>query len=528
MAETVSKQYGLWQNVLLGLAFMAPALSFLATFSLVLAAGFSWVSIPLDYLIAGIAATITAISFGELVKAYPKAGSIWSFADETVGPKFGQLSVWVYLLELIVAPAAALIPVGFFTSYWLGISPWIVVLVFTIVVMLLALSGKVLSIRTIGILFLVEMGILLVFAGTSIAWSLASGSYAVIATIAWTPEGSLFGFAGIMIGATVAIFSYIGYESSATMSEETVEPARNIPRAIVLSAAIGTLIYAFLAWAFVLIIPTRGLFTLFNFINPIPYMAEVIMGWGLANVINLAGILAGVTSALASVTASSRVLQKLGQDGILPRSFNKTQTKYASPVVAILFVSLVTLVLGEFTPWEVIVYVIATGAIPAFIITNLLSFWHYRKAGWGFKNVLVHGLVPLAGIILCSWFALVGLSIRMHWVLIIWLVLGAFLVFVNACFRPQVFSRKTAEAGSKPKATLTSWLGLLISIVALIVVIVGFGFWYNYFSGVILWWHILAPYATVDMVAAGVSLAFIGLIVVAFGYSFFKGRKEAQ
>jgi putrescine importer len=527
MAETEIRKFGLWQNVVLGLAFMAPALSFLATFNLVLAAGFSWIAIPLDYLVAGIAATITAISFAELVRAYPKSGSIWNFAEDTVGPKFGQFSVWLYLLELIVAPAAALIPVGFFAYYWLGVSPWIIVLIFAVVVMLFSVLGATLSIRTMAILFVAEIAILFVFAGSSIAWSLESGSYEIMATIAFTPEGSLFGFAGIMVGATVAIFSYMGYESSATMAEETKEPTRNIPRAIVITAVLGTIIYTFLAWAFVLAIPTRGLFNLQHFFNPVPYMAEVIWGGGWSNLLNLAGILAGITSALAAVTATSRILQKLGQDKILPGNFGKTQTKFATPVVAILFVSLITVILGEFAPWEVVVYLLATGAIPAFILTNFLAIWHYRKDGWGIKNIIVHGIIPLSGIALCSWFALVGLPLRMQFLLVIWLVLGAFLVFVNACFRPKVFHRGT-ELESSPGVPNTHYLGLIVTLVALVVVVAAFFFWYNYFSGIILWWHILAPYASIDILATGASIAVAALVFVGMGFSFLKGNKEVQ
>ncbi|MFW9788719.1 MAG: APC family permease [Candidatus Thorarchaeota archaeon] len=527
MAETEIRKYGLWQNVVLGLAFMAPALSFLATFSLVLAAGFSWIAIPLDYLVAGIAATITAISFAELVKAYPKSGSIWNFAEDTLGPKFGQLSVWIYLLELIVAPAAALIPVGFFAYYWLGIAPWVIVLVFAVVVMLLSIFGAVLSIRTMAILFIIEIAILFIFAGSSIGWSLSSGSYDIMAGLAFTPSGSLFGVAGIMVGATVAIFSYIGYESSATMAEETNEPTRNIPRAIVLSAILGTVIYTFLAWAFVLAIPTRGLFNLQYFFNPVPYMAEVIWGGGLANLLNFAGILAGITSALAAVTATSRLVQKLGEDNILPTAFSKTKTKYITPLASILFVSVVTLVLAEFVPWEVIVYVLASGAIPAFILTNFLAYWHYKKDGWGIKNIVLHGLIPLAGIILCSWFVIVGLPFRFQFMLLIWLVLGVFLVFVNACFRPKVFARGT-EMGTKPAVPKVHWLGLLLSLIALIVVVAGFAFWYNFYSGIILWWHILAPFASVDLLATATTLVVAAAIFVGMGYSILKRVEEVQ
>jgi putrescine importer len=214
------KKLGLWQNVMLGLAFMEPAFSLLATFSLVLVAGYTWAATSLAYLVAGIVAIITAVSFAELVKAYPKGGSIWTFGSNSVGPKFGQFAVWLYFLEILVIPAAALIPVGFFALDWLGISPWITVLVGVVILMGLVIRGTKLSFRAILGLFLVEIGILLAFAVSAILFSINLGTFGYMSVDAITPAGSLFGWAGIMVGGTVAVFSYIGFESSANMVEQ--------------------------------------------------------------------------------------------------------------------------------------------------------------------------------------------------------------------------------------------------------------------------------------------------------------------
>jgi len=521
------KKLGLWQNTILGLAFMEPALSLLATFSLVLVAGYSWAAVPVAYLIAGIATIITAVSFAELIRAFPKAGSIWAFGAGTVGPRFGQFSVWIYLLELLVVPAAALIPVGFFAYSWLGIPPWITVLVSILIIAGLTIRGVVLSFRAIAVLFITEMAILVAFAVSSISWSMSIGTFSDMAPVAISPGGSLFGLTGLMIGATVAIFSYIGYESSATMADETKSPAKTIPRAIIITALIGTILYTFLGWAFVLAIPTKGLFSLLFYFNPVPEMAGVIWGSGLQNLINLAGMIGGFTAALASVTAASRLLQKLGEDKVFPNAFQRSHRKYATPIIAILFISFVALVLSEFAPWETIAYVIATGAIPAFIITNLLAFWHYRKSGYGPKNILLHVVIPWIGIALSSWFVVMGLPVHMKMLLVIWLVIGAFLVFLNSCFRPSAFCAGTEREKTGTGARWKSWTGLLLSVVVLVIAVLGFNLWFTYYSGGIQWWYIIAPYASGDIVATGLTIAFAVLLLALLGFSLSRRTVEA-
>lgn len=515
------KKLGLWQNVMLGLAFMEPAFSLLATFSLVLVAGYTWAATSLAYLVAGLVAIITAVSFAELVKAYPKGGSIWTFGSNSIGPRFGQFAVWLYFLEILVIPAAALIPVGFFALDWLGISPWITVLVGVAILMGLVIRGTKLSFRAILGLFLVEIGILLAFAVSAIIFSINLGTFGYMSVDAITPAGSLFGWAGIMVGGTVAVFSYIGFESSANMVEETKAPTRNIPRAIIISAIIGTILYTFFAWAFVMAIPSRGLFSIQFYINPVPDMAAVIWGNNLRGIIDIAGMIGGFTAALASVTAGSRLLQKLGEDKIIPSSFHKTHSKYLTPVVAILFMGLLALILGEFAPWEVVVYTVAVGAIPAFIITNFLAFWTYMKKGLGIKNMVVHAILPWAGIALCSWFILVGLPAQMKMLLILWMTVGVFAVFLNKAVRPQAFSPE-----KDAKTTRRTWTGLILSIILLGIVAWGFSLWYNFFSGGIQWWYVVAPYASSSIVAVAATVVFAAAFFALMWRSLLKKKVE--
>jgi putrescine importer len=525
----LKKGYTTWKLIIFGLAFMAPGLSLLATFNLVMTAGWTWMGVPLSYVIAGVAIIITSVSFAELAKAHPKSGSVWTFARGTVGSRFGQIAAWIYLLEILVVPSAALIPAAFFLQSWLGVPPYITVIVFVVVVSLLAIGGTNLSVRSMTALFLIQAGILVAFAVSAIIWSINTGNFAVSSTISITPEGSLLGIAGIMVGATVAVYSFLGYEAPASITGEADNPKKSVPWAIVGSAIVATVLYVFLAWAFILAIPAVGLHSILYYVNPVPAMGDAIWGAGLGNILNFAGIIAGLIAALAAVTASSRVLQKLGEDKIAPKALGKVDTRLATPIVAIGVVSVITLVIGNFVPWEVVAYTIATGALPAFIITNLLAFWNYRRDGFTAKNIALHGIIPWLGIGLSTWFIIFGIPVHLKWILVIWVILGVILVFANSVARPKVFAKDlagvkpTAEAASSGPSKL-SIIGLVVSIAVFIFVLLGFSVWLTYYSAGVMWWHIIAPYAGTELVATAVVIAVTAIFAVSMGLLVFRDR----
>lgn len=515
-----------------GLAYSAPALSILATFVLVYRAGFTYNAASLAYLIAGIAVILTAVSFSELVKAYPTRGSVWDFVSGSTNPKFGLFTTWIYLLTIIVAPAAAVLPVGFFIFDWLGFPSWIAVLISIILIVTIVGAGITLSVRLMIALLLVELGILFTFAFAAIGWSMDEGLFSFLGALSLSPEGSFAGWAGVVAGATIAMYGYMGFESPATLVEEAKVGKKTIPRAIVLGAVFVTVIYFFLAWAFTLAIPSAGPLTLYyGVVNPIPILGQRILGDPWLGLLNLAGIVAGITCAIAAITASSRLLSKLGSDRMLPNQLNISSKRFKTPIIAILSVSIIVLILAEFVPWEVIAYVLPTGALPAFLITNFICMWHYRKAGLTVKNVLLHGVIPIAGMAMCAWFIITGLPIHMQMLLLLWLGIGAVFVTAINVFRPRIFLTKHAGNPGNPTSTLEvsrgSWVAFGISILALVSIIGLWVIWYPLHSGGALWWHHFFPYAAESIVAPIAVLVVAAAIVGILGYLIWMYRRRA-
>jgi len=500
--------------VLMALSFMAPAMALLATFSLVMVAGYTWAGVPLAYLGAGICIIITATSFAALSRKDTGDGSIWAYSKNILGYRAGQFPVWLYLLEILVVPTACLVPVAFFVQAWLGIPNWLTVLIAAAIVLVLANMGMNLSFKAMAVLFFAQIAILLFFAVSAIVWSVQGGTFAEMATVSLKPTGSLMGITGILVGAAGAVFSYLGFEAPASMAGELENPERSVPRAIMISAILGTLINVFMAWAFVLAIPTKGLFSLLYFVNPVPAMAGVIWqnlppfygGW--QHLINLAGIVSGLVGALAAVTSGSRILEQLSNDEVLPKPLGRRNGK-GLPVLAIGLIIAITLVLGEFLPWETVAYLIATGAIPTFLLVNFMAFWQNRDIKPTVGGVLRYWVLPWIGVIACGYILVVGLPATMKAVLLIWAFVGLLVIAVRAL------------NGKEKKGSVGA---VVISAVLVVVSIAGVAIWHLYKAGGMKWWHIKAPYAVASPVG-GVIAVVLAVAVLAVSAMALKAKK---
>lgn len=490
--------------VLMALSFMAPAMALLATFSLVMVAGYTWAGVPLAYFGAGICIIITAVSFADLSKRYPQGGSIWNYSKSIFGRRFGQFPSWLYLLEILVVPAAALVPVGFFVQDWLGLPPWITIIICVVIVYLLANAGVELSFRSMAILFAVQIAILLLFAISAIVWSAKVGTFSGMAVNSLKPTGSLMGFSGILVGVAAAVYSYLGFEAPASMADEIENPEKSVPKAIIVSAIIGTLINTFMAWAFVLAIPSKGLFSLLYYVNPVPAMAGVIWqnippfhaGW--RHLINLAGIVSGLTGALAAVTSGSRILEQLGKDEVLPKKLASV-TEKGQPALAIGVIAAITVLVAELLPWETVAYLIATGAIPTFLFVNLMDFWDHRSDKLGFGGAVHHYVIPWLGVIACGYIIIVGLPATMKMVLLMWCAIGLTVIYLRSCISKNADEKKPVG-------------GLVVSLLLLVGSIVALPIWSHYYAGGMKWWHIMAPHT------GGNAFAVVLTFVLAAGF----------
>ena len=398
---------GLPEIVASTLANIAPAMSFYFGFAtIVQGAG---VAAPLTIAVAMVAILFLANTLAEFSRFHPSAGSFVTFIGRAFGPSAAAAtSIFVVVGYITAASAVVVISGGWAQDAlktFLGINvPWqiISVLVAAFVGVLVS-RGISLSTRWAGIFFIFELVLLLVGA---VAMLIAHPASLTLAPL--NPANLSGGLKGIGLGFPLAIYLFIGWENSATLAEETANPRRNVPRALILGTlAIGVL-YIFLAYA-----------TEVGFGNDakavgasaIPYVDAIkASAAGMLFIAYLAGLTSIFSSLIGLTNSQARILFNSGREGLLPAFFGKIHPEHGTPHVslwAFIGVALtIVLVFGRnIAPVDLFGDVGTLGTIPVivtYLVTNLaLPVYVLRHARSSF-SVLRHLVLPLLGVVMLA------------------------------------------------------------------------------------------------------------------------------
>ena len=218
----------------------------------------------------------------------------------------------------------------------------------------------------------------------------------------WVGDGSQDGLLPLMAGAAVLCLSFLGFDAVSTLAEETRDPRRDIPRAIVITTLGAGLLFILLAMTSQLAFPGS------SFKDADSAASEVMLhaGGRFLEMFFTATYVAGAAgSALASQASVSRILFSMGRDGILPRRvFGTLSERYKTPVVAIVLVSLVSL-LAVVIDLTTLASMISFGALVAFSVVNLAVIKSHLGQGQprSTARLLQYGLLPLIGFALIAW-----------------------------------------------------------------------------------------------------------------------------
>jgi amino acid transporter len=390
-------------------------MSFFFGFSVIVSG--AGVGAPLTILLAMLVVLFLTNTLAEFSRYRPSTGSFVTFIGMAFGPVAGAAaSIVVTVGYCIAASSAVVISGGWAHSTWLlfvgGDIPWQVLSVAaTVIVGLLVSRGVVLSTTWAAIFFYFEM--LLLVAGAIVMLVINR------ADIGWAPllpSSVSGGLAGVGAGFPLAIYLFIGWENSAMLAEETIDPRRNVPRALITGTlAIGVL-YVLLAYSTE--IAFHGDAAAIGK-SAIPFVdAFKASAAGSLIIAYLAG-LTSIFSALIGLTNSqARILFSSGREGLLPVAFGKIHPQHRTPHVAmwsfILGALAIVIVFGyayEIDPVTLFGETGTLGGIPiivAYLVTNLaLPVYMLRHHRREFRPVK-HLVVPLLGSVLML-FPLYGL-----------------------------------------------------------------------------------------------------------------------
>ena len=422
------RQLSVLSATMFGLSYICPSVV-VSTFGVV--AIRSGGAGALAYLIATVAMVLTAASYGRMAARYPESGSAYTYVARTTNPTLGLVVGWVLTLDYFFIPTViCLITAKALEVLWPATSFHVWIFVVAAVATTINLLGIKVADRvnlTIMSAQLLAMGLLMFVCsrylhGTSLAPAAAPGSSVFTLAPFHTSAANL---PLAMAGAAIACYSFLGFDAVSTLSEETVDPTRNIPRATILAAGLAGLIFV-------------GTVYLMSLAHPSLQFADVdnagfaVLQTATGPVFSTAFTFVLIVSNLAAVVCAqagcSRLLYAMARDTMLPKSFfGYLSPRFRVPTLSIGLMGVVML-LGQWLDVDTATSCVNFGAFSAFLAVNACVVID-RVGGKRALNIGVIALaVALVGAAASMWL-LFSLSRTALTVGLIWLVVG--LVYVG-------------------------------------------------------------------------------------------------
>lgn len=389
-----------------------------------------------SFIISGLACAFAALCYAEFAAMVPAAGSAYTYGYAALGEFWAWIIGWDLILEYMVAVAAVAIgwsgyvvnllsqigidlPKAFTTAP--GTSPESIInlpaiLIIAAITGLLCLGIKQ-SAWVNNIIVLIKVAVVLLFIVLGVSHVNPQN---------WTPFMP-FGWNGVMTGAAVVFFAYIGFDAVSTAAEEVKNPQRDLPIGIVVSLLVCTTLYIIVSAILTGMVP----YTHFKEVSaPVAFaLAQVGVKWGSAAV--SVGAICGITSVLLVMAlGQTRVLFAMSRDGLIPRFFSDVHPTFGTPVKTTLLTGTIAAILAGFTPISVVAELTNIGTLAAFVVVSA-SVIYLRKTRPELERPFKCPAVPIfpaLSIVFCL-YLIISLPLITQLRFVIWMFLGLIMYF---------------------------------------------------------------------------------------------------
>jgi amino acid transporter len=339
--NTLRRELSFAEVIALSIGIMAPTAAMALNGSL--AASVTGSAVPLAFLIATIAVGFASFSFIQFSRYFSHSGSVYSFNGRALGPRVGFFSGWALLGTYIAFTAASMAEVGnfaqsFFADLNISISWLPLAIIAGLLVWFLAYSDIALSTRAT----LIMEGIsVLVIAILTVVILAKGGATGHLTAQPFTPNNQPFSSIGL--AAVFGFLSFAGLEGAATLGEESRNPRRNIPLAI-LTAVIGTgIFYVAVTYAQTVGFGTdpAGLKAFAGSTAPLSDLGRRYINGVVAIIIDFGATISAFASVVGAVNAGARILFSMGRDGFLTDRIGTTSRRTGSPAISVAIIMIV-------------------------------------------------------------------------------------------------------------------------------------------------------------------------------------------
>lgn len=405
-------------------------------------------AIIVSYVIAGFACAFAALSYAELAGSIGGCGSAYGYTYAGFGELFAWIVGWDLLLEYAISVSAVSVGWSSYFNDFLraininipgflsngptdgGLFNLSAALIITFLSLLL-IYGVKLSSRFNNLMVLIKLLVIALFI------AIASRE---VNPQNWHPFMP-FGWSGIVDGAALIFFAYIGFDAVSTAAEEAINPQRDMPIGIIGSLVLCTILY----------IVVSGLLTgimhysYLNISSPISY-SLLSLGYRFAAAMISVGAIAGLTTVmLVLFYGLSRVFYAMARDGLLPKYFSILHPNTKTPLRIIFLSGFIMVLLAALLPIHELAELVNVGTLFAFITVCLgVIHLHYSQPDLprAFKTPLMP-LIPILGVISCTY-----LFFHLPWVTIlrflVWMVIGLLIYAFYSRFNSNLHTKKVA------------------------------------------------------------------------------------
>ena len=417
-------------------------------------------AVVLSFVLAGVASVFAALCYAEFAALVPMAGSAYTYGYATLGELFAWIIGWDLILEYALGAVTVSIGwsgyvVSFLRDVGIHIPPALTAARGTLVTLAdgstvtaifnlpaVLIVGLISTLLVVGIRESATVNNVIVYVKVAVVLLFIAGAAHAVNTANWHPfipdntgARDHFGWTGVMAGAGVVFFAYIGFDAVSTAAQEAKNPQRDMPIGIIGSLLVCTLLYIVVSAIATGVVPYHQL----DVPDPIAVVADA-AGLGWLSVLIKIGAIAGLSSViLVMLLGQSRIFWTMSRDGLLPPFVAKVHPKFRTPWITTIITGVAVMIPAALFTVREAGSLVSIGTLLAFVIVSagvLVLRVREPNLPRAFKTPLVWFVAP-AGVV-SALYLMISLPMRTWERLIIWFVLGMVLYFAYGVRRSKL------------------------------------------------------------------------------------------
>lgn len=447
--RTLRKELTAWDLTLLGIGAIIGTGIFVLTGAGALKAG---PGLILSFVVAGLACAFAAMSYAEFASTVPVSGSVYTYSYATMGEFWAWIIGWDLILEYLLAVSAVSAGwSGYFQSLLEGLGihlPTVLTAApeavdrkmtlfnlpaFLIVMLITFLLARGIreSKRVNNVMVILKVAVVLTFIFVGVGY---------VKPANWHPFMP-YGWGGVFSAAALVFFAYLGFDAVSTAAEETRNPDRDLPRGILYSLGICTLLYIVVTGILTGIVPFQQFAGHVD--RPVALALQMAGQNWFAGFVSIGAILGMTTVMLVMLYGQTRIIFAMSRDGLLPKWFSTVHEKYRTPYGATWILGTLSALIGALVPLDKIAELVNMGTLGAFVMISI-GVIVLRKTQPDLPRAFrcpAVPWIPLLAILFCA-FLMTQLA-KLTWIaFFIWLVVGLMIYFT--------YSRKHSSLNTQP------------------------------------------------------------------------------